>query len=62
LTSWVFEQQFADEVAAADVVHQTAELPVTKWIVAEVLDDGAAVGVGMGLGDLLFRQAGIALQ
>ena len=48
-----FEQQLAHEVAAADVVHQAAEFRAAEGVVPEVLDDGAAIGVGMGLGDLV---------
>src|SRR6185369_17810765 len=55
-------QQFQHEVAAANVMHQIAELYAAEGIVAQVLDDGAAIGVGMRLGDLLFRESGIALQ
>ena len=57
-----FEQQFADEIAAADVMHQTAELRAAEWVVAEVLDDSTAIGVGMGLDDLVFRKSGISLE
>ena len=40
---------------------ENPEFNAAKWIVAEVLDDGAAVSVGMRLSDLIFRQPWIAL-
>ena len=43
-------------------MHQIAELRAAEGIVAEVLDDGAAIGVGMRLGELFLRESGIALQ
>ena len=55
-------QQFTNKVAAADVVHQVAEFPAAERVVAEVLDDGAAIGVGMRFLDLVFRESGISLQ
>src|SRR5208283_6157828 len=47
-------QQLTNEISAANIMHQVAEFNATKWIVAEVLYDGAAVSVGMGLSDLIF--------
>ena len=57
-----FEQQLANKVSAADVMHQVAEFPAAERVVAEILDDGASVGVGMGLPDLVFRQSRISLE
>ncbi len=57
-----FEQQLADEVSAADVMHQVAEFPAAERVVAEILDDGAAIGVGVRLSDLVFRQSRISLE
>jgi len=48
-----FEQQFANKVSAADVMHQIAEFTAAERIVAKILDDGASVGVGMRLPDLV---------
>ena len=43
-------------------MHQVAEFSVAERIVAEILDDGASVCVGMGIPDLLFRQSRISLE
>jgi hypothetical protein len=43
-------------------MHQVAELPAAKWVVAEILDDCAPIGVGMRLFDLIFRQPRIAFE
>ena len=56
------EQQFANKVSAADVMHQVAEFFAAEWVVAEILNDGAPVGVGMRLFDLVFRQPRISLE
>ena len=57
-----FEQQLANKVSAADVVHQVAEFSAAERVVAEILDDGASVGVGMRFLDLVFRQSRISLE
>ena len=57
-----FEQQLANKVSAANVMHKVAEIPAAERIVAEVLNDGAAIGVGVRLFDLVFGKAGIAFQ
>jgi hypothetical protein len=43
-----------NEVTAANVVHQIAEFHAAKGIVAQVLDDGAAIGVAVCLLELVF--------
>src|SRR5882672_12459359 len=56
------EQQFHNEISTADVMHQIAELPAAEWIVAEILDHGASIGVSMRLPDLVFRESGISFE
>ena len=51
-----FEQEFVDEVTAADVVRQIAELPVSERVVATILNDRAAIGIGVRLRDLVLRK------
>src|SRR5277367_3099882 len=55
------EQQFAHEVSAANVMHQVAEFSAAEWVVPEILDDSAAVGVGMCFCDLVLGQPRIPL-
>ena len=38
-------------------MHQVTEFSVAEGVVAEILDDCASVGVGMGFSDLVFRQS-----
>ena len=56
--------RLADEVlyedAGADVVQQVAHQLVAEGVVADVLNDGSAIGVGVGFPDLVRRDAGIA--
>src|SRR5205807_57991 len=52
-----FEQKLAHEVAAAYVVHQITELRAAERIVAEILDDGAPIRIGVRLPDLILRQS-----
>src|SRR5208337_2112220 len=56
------EQQLANEVPTTNVMRQIAELLAAEWVVAEVLDDGAAVGIGMRLRNLVFRQRRKSLE
>jgi hypothetical protein len=49
-------QEAEDEVAGADIVGEVGEEWVAKGIIAEVLDGAAAIGVGMGHPELLFRE------
>src|ERR1700758_3520485 len=56
------DQQLANKVSATDVVHQIAELPATERVVAEILDEGASVGVGMRFFKLVCRQSGKPLE
>ena len=53
-------EEGADEVASADVVQQIGEERLAEGIVAEVLDDASAVGVGAGLAELGRSEIGIA--
>jgi hypothetical protein len=50
-----FPKQLDNEVSTANVVRQIAEFPAAEWVVAEILDDGASIGVGMRLLELVFR-------
>jgi hypothetical protein len=43
-------------------MRQIAELLTAEWVVAEVLNDGAAVGIGMRLPNLVFRQRRKSLE
>src|SRR5208337_4463609 len=43
-------------------MRQIAELLAAEWVVAEVLDDRAAVGIGMRLRNLVFRQRRKSLE
>src|SRR4051812_3069965 len=54
--------QFAHEIAATHVVNKVAELCASERVIAKVLDDGPAVGVSMGLFDLVFSQRREPLQ
>ena len=55
-------QQFTNEVSATNVVHQVAEFDAAEWIVAQVLYNGPAIGVGMSFFELLFGEPRIALE
>ncbi len=55
-------QHLEDEVSTADVVHQIAKFHASKRVVAQILDYGAAIGVGVGFLDLLFRQPRVFLE
>src|SRR5215212_8444720 len=50
-----------DKVTAPDIVREVAEEFGGKRVVAHVLDDAAAVSVGISLSQLLFAQTGEAL-
>jgi len=43
-------------------MRQIAELLVAEWVVAEVLDDGTAVGIGVRLRNLVLRQRRKSLE
>src|SRR5580704_19517387 len=47
------DQQLADKISAANVVHKVAEFRASERIVAKVLDDGAAIRVGVCFRQLL---------
>lgn len=55
-------QQCENEVTAAGIVHQIAEEMAAERIVAHVLDNGAAVGIGVGLTQLVVSGVGEALE
>ncbi len=57
-----FEHQFTNEVSAANVMHQVAELFTAERVVAQILDDGAPIGIRVRLFELVLRQARIALE
>ena len=54
--------QLHDKVAAADVMEQVAEKFVAGWIVAHILNQAAAVGIGVGAAQVIFCGIGITLQ
>ena len=56
-----FKQQLSNEISAANVMHQVAEFLTAKWVVAEILNDGAAIGISVRLFELVFRQPWISL-
>ena len=43
-------------------MHQVAEFSIAERIVAQILDYGASVGIGMSLFDLIFRQSWKSFQ
>src|SRR5437763_2508223 len=43
-------------------MHQITEFSIAERIVAQILDYGAPVGIGMSLFDLIFRQSWISFQ
>jgi hypothetical protein len=43
-------------------MHQVAEIFTAEWVITQILDDGAAVRVGMRLLDLIFREPGVSLE
>ena len=43
-------------------MHQVAEFSTAERIVAEILDDGPSVRIGVGIPDLIFRQPRISLE
>src|ERR1019366_6542426 len=51
-----------NEVTGADIVCEIAEDMITEGIVANVLDDAAAVGIGMGFYQVLRRGIGESRQ
>lgn len=57
-----FVQPLANEVSAPDVMHQVAKFRAAEGVVTEILDDGASIGIGMRLLELLFRHSGISLE
>ena len=48
-------EQLANEIAAANVVHQIAEFDAAKRIVAKILNDGAAIGISVRLREFGLR-------
>src|SRR5207249_7829567 len=46
-------QQRQDEIAAADIMREDAEKGAAVRVVAHILNDGAAVGVGLGPAQIL---------
>ncbi len=57
-----FEQQLMNKISTADVVHEVAEFFTAERVVAKVLDDGATVGIGVRLFELISRQPRISLE
>jgi len=56
------QQELSHKVTAANVVHQIAEFHAAERIVAEVLDDSAAIRVTVCFLELLFRQRWKSLE
>jgi hypothetical protein len=56
------QKQLSNEVTAPNVVHQIAEFHTAKRIVAEALDDGAAIGVTVCFLELVFRERRKSLE
>src|SRR6202049_4378645 len=56
------QQQLTNEITTANVVHQIAEFHAAKGVVAEVLNDGAAIGVTVRLLELVFRKRWKSLE
>src|SRR5215472_8250595 len=54
--------QLQDKVAAADVMEQVTEKLVAGRIVTHILNQAAAVGIGMGAAQVIFCGIGITLQ
>jgi hypothetical protein len=57
-----FEQQLANKISAANVVHQVAEFFTAERVVAKILDDRAPVSIGVRLFELVFRESRISLE
>jgi hypothetical protein len=55
-------EEVHDEVSGADVVGEVGEEAVGEWVITEVLDSAAAVGVGVGFLELGFSEGGIFLE
>jgi hypothetical protein len=51
-----------NEISASNIVHQIAELFAPEWVVAKILNYRAAVGVGMGLLQLVRVEAREAFE
>src|SRR5690242_971464 len=43
-------------------MHQVTEILAAEGVVAEILDDGPSIGIGMCLPDLVFRKSRISLE
>src|SRR4029077_5976120 len=56
------QQQFSHEVTAAHVVHQIAKFHAAKRVIAEILDNGTAIGVAVCLLELVFRERRKSLE
>jgi hypothetical protein len=52
--------QFANEISAAYVMREVAEFLAAEWVVTQILDDRAAVSVGVRFRDLVLGQSGVA--
>src|SRR6185437_2123841 len=54
--------QLANKVSAANAMHQVAEFSAAERVVAEILNDGSPVSIGVGLFDLVVGQSGKSLE
>src|SRR6516162_1870038 len=57
-----FVDQGQNEVTASHIVGEITEETVAKGIATQVLDDGAAINIGMGLKQILWTRLGESLQ
>ena len=55
-------QEGADEIGAANVVHDVAEFVAAVRVIAQILNDGAAVGVSVGGAEFVVRGVRKACQ
>ena len=53
---------FSNEISAANIMNEVAEFSAAEWVIAEILDDRASVGIGVSLFELVFRKSRISLE
>ena len=57
-----FSHQLQNKVPGADVMGQVAEVLVAEWVITQILNDRAAIGIGVRLPKLVFGKFRKALQ
>src|SRR6266568_125474 len=55
-------QEFEDEIAAANVMDQIAEFFAAERIVTKILDDGAPIGISMGIAYLIVCESWVTRE